>query len=69
MEPVGHELGIEYGAPITGAARDVFGQGDCDSVFLELAGLLSWLPELAARKDALPEESRRALDRALADAL
>lgn len=66
LEPVGQELGIENGPR---AARDVFGQGECDTVFLELAGMLGWLPELAARKDALPDLSRRALDRALAGAL
>jgi hypothetical protein len=65
-EPVGHELGIQYGRLAAGAGRDVFGQGECDAVFLELAGMLGWLPELAAQRDALSDESRRALDRALA---
>ena len=50
-EPVGEDLGIVYGSEAT---RDVFGQGECDDVFLELIELLGWRDELEAAAGALP---------------
>lgn len=43
------------------------GEGECDAVFLELARLLGWLPELQAFEAALPPHSRMLLQRALAE--
>ena len=43
----------------------MFGEGECDDIFLELARLLGWLPELAAFDDELPPQSREKLRRAL----
>lgn len=53
LDPVGFELGIEYG----NSERDVFLQGTCDEVFLELIQELGWLPDLEAKIDLLPESS------------
>ena len=36
------------------ATRDVFGQGECDDVFLELIDMLGWRDELEAAAGALP---------------
>ena len=60
-EPVGAELGIQYGAE---AERDLFLKGECDEVFLELMGHLGWHDDLADMLDSvpLPEQSRRRLE-------
>lgn len=52
MEPVGEDLGIEYG-PET--SRDWFLQGSCDEIFFELIQHLGWMEELDTR--VLPEAS------------
>ena len=57
-EPVGKELGVEYGASAT---RDVFGEGECDAVFARLAAELGWLQELQQFEEQLPQKSREAL--------
>lgn len=64
-EPVGVELGLKYGSGGSEASRDLFLQGDCDDVFLNLMRELGWLSGLEAIADALPEESRARLDAAL----
>ena len=53
-EPVGQELGIEYGAQST---RDVFCGGDCDEVFLELCSELGWLEDLRKFQGEMAEQS------------
>lgn len=53
-EPVGRELGIDYG-PIP--ERDFFAQGSCDDVFLDLISELGWLSDLNEVVDNLPEAS------------
>eukprot|EP01044_Picomonas_judraskeda_P019509 COSAG03_NODE_4129_length_1673_cov_37.369759_1_plen_85_part_00 len=58
-EPVGTELGLEYGA----AGRDNFIGGACEDSFLELTVRLGWLEGL--ERDALPAASQAALDAAL----
>ena len=55
-EPVGAELGVDYGPD---AKRDVFARGECDAVFLELMRHLSWLQHLDV--DQLPEASKQRL--------
>ena len=79
-EQVGEELGIVYGEEpgavrcgarvraSTEEVRDVFGEGECDAVFLELATLLGWLPELQTFEADLPPQSRELLQRAVAQA-
>ena len=72
-EQVGEELGVVYGereAPdaVLRGVRDVFGEGECDAVFLELARLLGWLHELQAFEADLPPQSRTLLQRAVAEA-
>ena len=62
-EPVGAELGVEYG---DAATRDVFGEGDCDDVCLELMRECGWLEELRPLLPKLPEASRARLEAALA---
>ena len=57
-QPVGEELGIEYGPD---AARDLFAQGDADQVFLELMDHLGWVDELDSRWAELPEQSQERL--------
>ena len=52
-EPVGEELGIEYG---TEAERDYFAQGNCDDVFLDLINELGWNVDDII--DDLPEYSQ-----------
>ena len=48
-EPVGTGgLGVEYGESAT---RDVFGEGDCDDVCLELMRECGWLEELIPLRD------------------
>jgi NAD-dependent deacetylase sirtuin 2 len=73
-EPVGRELGLQYGAGGEGGgggggARDSFIGGDCDASFLELTARLGWLDELGEVRDALPPASQAALDDAAAAAL
>ena len=53
-EPVGSELGIEYGPS---AKRDYFAKGACDDIFLELMDHLGWLDDLATLIDELPSGS------------
>ena len=50
-EPVGHELGVRYGEQ---SSRDVFGEGECDAFFLELAGRLGWLEMASTRSLTTP---------------
>jgi NAD+-dependent protein deacetylase sirtuin 2 len=57
-DPVGAELGIQYGADPT--KRDFFAEGECDDVFLELTKELGWLDELKA-EDLPPESAQRVL--------
>lgn len=57
-EPVGEELGIQFGS---NAKRDVFAQGNCDDIFLELIELMGWREDLEAKVDTLPEESQARL--------
>jgi NAD-dependent deacetylase sirtuin 2 len=57
-EPVGHELGIQFG---TKAKRDVFAAGDCDDICLELIDLLGWREDLVAMADELPPASQARL--------
>ena len=52
-EPVGEELGIEYGPE---AERDYFAQGNCDDVFLDLINELGWNVDDII--DDLPEYSQ-----------
>ena len=53
-EPVGQELGIDYG---TNSERDFFAQGNCDNVFLDLICELGWLQDLNEGVDNLPQAS------------
>ena len=53
-EPVGRELGIDYG---TNPERDFFAQGKCDNVFLDLICELGWLQDLNEEVDNLPRAS------------
>lgn len=53
-EPVGSSLGICYG---TESRRDIFLQGTCDSVFLELATRLGWRHDLASSSAKMSEAS------------
>ena len=53
-EPVGQELGIDYSS---GAKRDFFAKGDCESVFLDLIVELGWLEDLKSNMDQLPPKS------------
>lgn len=63
-EPVGWHLGVAYGQDST---RDVFAQGNCDTILLELMSHLGWLrdlePLLSDRK--LPHSSAALLSRKL----
>mmetsp|Transcript_30648 Transcript_30648/g.74669 ORF Transcript_30648/g.74669 Transcript_30648/m.74669 type:complete len:83 (+) Transcript_30648:271-519(+) len=61
-EPVGEDQGIDYGeSPV----RDVFGKGNCDDVFLELATKLGWLDDLKKYSGSMAEKSVKALDAAI----
>lgn len=62
-EPVGERLGIQYGDD---SRRDVFAQGYCDDVFLDLICHLDWLDDLAKLADELPESSKALLEDRLA---
>ena len=53
-EPVGRELGIEYGWD---SKRDFFAQGNCEDVFLDLIDELGWISDLKRERDNLPELS------------
>lgn len=53
-EQVGRELGIDYGPD---AVRDLFAQGNCEEVFLELIMELGWLQDLDEIAGDLPESS------------
>lgn len=53
LDPVGHELGIDYSDSENN--RDLFLQGTCDEVFLDLIQELGWLDDLQV--DLLPESS------------
>ena len=68
-EPVGEELGIRYDRDGRDSRdrRDVFAQGECDDVFLELMGHLGWKDDLAGlyHVDALPPQSQQRLKRFL----
>jgi NAD-dependent deacetylase sirtuin 2 len=55
LEPVGAELGIVCSAGGLGNNRDLFLQGKCDEIFLELIQELGWLDDLPV--DTLPESS------------
>lgn len=63
-EPVGWHLGVTYGQEST---RDVFAQGNCDTILLELMSHMGWLkdlePLLAEQK--LPQSSAALLSRKL----
>ena len=54
LDPVGAELGIDYSPK---PERDLFAQGTCDEVFLELIAELGWLEDLKSKIDDLPEKS------------
>lgn len=53
-EPVGEALGIDYSKEAT---RDIFAQGHCENVFLDLMYLLGWKNELAGLCGHIPETS------------
>lgn len=62
QEPVGRELGIEYKDSNSDSncrklGRDLFVQGNCDEIFLELIQHLGWLDDLAKMADQLPPNS------------
>ena len=59
-EPVGRDLGIQYGASAT--RDDVFLRGDVDGVIAALAKELGWLGDIGQRRADLPEASRSTLD-------
>jgi len=68
QEPVGQDLGVSYstsegeGGEGTSAAasssRDLFAQGDCESVFLALIVELGWLNDLVEQLPTLPVASK-----------
>ena len=55
---MGDDLGIRYEAD---AERDIFGQGDCDAVFLDLAEDLGWLPDLVKHVENMADKSAKLL--------
>lgn len=59
QQPVGQDLGIEYGK--NKSKRDFFAQGDCDEIFLQLIQELGWVNDIQAKKDSLPEQSLKLL--------
>ena len=59
-EPVGQELGIEYGRGEEDN-RDFFAQGDCDAVFLDLIQELGWFDDLWEKRDDLAPQSAELL--------
>ena len=60
-EPVGQELGIKYHDDGTNT-RDVFVEGDCEEVFLNLMCLLGWHEDILGVRDVLPEASLKLVD-------
>ena len=72
-EPVGEDLGLDYGEGGGGPQRTargkrwptLFAQGDCDDVFLELMLALGWHADLSALVEKLPEASAQRVRRAL----
>mmetsp|Transcript_12396 Transcript_12396/g.18510 ORF Transcript_12396/g.18510 Transcript_12396/m.18510 type:complete len:368 (-) Transcript_12396:127-1230(-) len=62
-EPVGDDLGIEYGKD---SKRDIFCKGNCDEIFLELAIQLGWLADLKAHVKSMAPKSAELLRKALA---
>ena len=59
-EPVGQELGINYGhSPACG--RDYFAEGACDEIFLELAKELDWVDDMKSVSHLLPKASAHLL--------
>jgi NAD-dependent deacetylase sirtuin 2 len=54
LEPVGAELGIDYSG---NSRRDLFLQGTCDEVFVQLLQELGWLDDVT--DDLLPEASAK----------
>jgi hypothetical protein len=63
-EPVGWHLGVTYGQDST---RDVFAQGNCDSILLQLMSHLGWLKDLEPllKEHKLPQSSSALLSRRL----
>jgi NAD+-dependent protein deacetylase sirtuin 2 len=63
-EPVGWHLGVAYGPDST---RDVFAQGNCDYVLLDLMAHLGWLDDLEPllEEHKLPESSAALLRKRL----
>jgi len=57
-EPVGRDLGIEYGPY---AVRDIYASQDCDSVFLYLASKLGWIEDLKEHIEKMPPLSQQLL--------
>jgi NAD+-dependent protein deacetylase sirtuin 2 len=60
LDPVGQELGIDYSN--SNDSRDLFLQGPCDDIFLELIQELGWLDDLNV--DTLPESSAKLVEAA-----
>lgn len=58
MDQVGEELGIEYGAR---PRRDLFTQGPCEEIFLDLIDHLGWKEDLKSISDFLPPLSANLL--------
>jgi NAD+-dependent protein deacetylase sirtuin 2 len=64
-EPVGSELGIDYSDPATSSNRrhrDIFLQGTCDEIFLELIEHLGWLQDIQQVVDVLPPDSAKLIN-------
>ena len=59
-EPVGRDLGIEYGSP---SSRDCFLQGPCEEIFFELIKELGWVEDLDLQ--LLPKVSAELVKEAL----
>lgn len=60
MDPVGQELGIEYGDRED--SRDLFLQGACDQVFFDLIQQLGWVDDLDT--SVMPEASAKLVEKA-----
>ena len=54
LEPVGQDLGIDYSKS---SCRDLFLQGTCDQIFLDLLCELEWIDELDSVMHMLPKSS------------
>eukprot|EP00977_Amphora_coffeiformis_P013278 scaffold3421_cov181-Amphora_coffeaeformis.AAC.18 len=59
MEPVGQDLGVEYGST---SSRDWFLQGSCDEIFFELIQHLGWVEDLNTQ--VLPQASAELVKKA-----